>query len=78
MRWAFRLGLGVIQIGLGAYIALRPMLPNHRVLTGQAWLDAAFAFFFMVRGAMNARARGVCGNRRGVDRACVGAVVRVC
>jgi len=43
------------MIGLGAYIAVRPLLPSHRVLTGSRWFDAAFALFFLLRGWMNVR-----------------------
>lgn len=55
MRSSFSLGLGVLQVGIGAYIALRPLIPPHTALTGARWLDAAFAFFFILRGVMNVR-----------------------
>ena len=55
VRWTLKLVLGVIMIGLGAYVAVRPLLPSHRVLTGSRWLDAAFALFFLLRGWMNVR-----------------------
>ena len=55
VRWTLSLVLGVIMIGLGAYVAVRPLLPSHRVLTGSRWLDAAFALFFILRGWMNVR-----------------------
>ena len=55
IRWQLSLVLGVIMIGLGAYIALSPMLPVYRVSTGSRWLDAAFALFFLLRGWMNVR-----------------------
>jgi hypothetical protein len=55
VRWTFSLVLGVIMIGLGAYIALSPQLPIYRLSTGSRWLDAAFALFFLLRGWMNLR-----------------------
>jgi len=55
VRRTLSLVLGVIMIGLGAFLAVRPMLPSHRALTGSRWFDAAFALFFLLRGWMNVR-----------------------
>ena len=52
-RAIFVLVLGLAMIGLGAYIALRPLLDSGRALTGTRWLDMAFAFVFLLRGVMN-------------------------
>jgi hypothetical protein len=43
--------IGAVMIGLGLFIALRLPLTG-RSLTGKLWLDLAFAFFFVVRGAL--------------------------
>jgi hypothetical protein len=50
-----KLALGVIMFGIGVFVALRPILPNHAVLTGTRWLDMTFAAVFMLRGALNVR-----------------------
>ena len=55
VRWTLKVVLGVIMIGLGAYIAGRPLLQSHQALTGSRWFDAAFALFFLLRGWMNVR-----------------------
>ena len=47
--------LGVVMMGLGAYVAVRPMFVRGVTLTGYVWLDAAFALVFLVRGWMNVR-----------------------
>ena len=46
---------GVVMIGLGAFIALRPLWAGPAPLAGSRWLDVAFAFFFLARGGMNVR-----------------------
>jgi len=58
--------LGVIMMALGVAVAFAPLLAPiviHRPsVTPSRWLDAVFAFFFIVRGWMNvrmARRRGV-------------------
>lgn len=48
-------GLGVVMVLLGAWIALRPVLPGARPITSSRVLDVAFALFFVVRGLMNVR-----------------------
>ncbi|MGH7619063.1 MAG: hypothetical protein ACREPM_17725 [Gemmatimonadaceae bacterium] len=51
---ALRLALGVILIGFGSFVAIRPLF-THAPLTGTRWLDLAFAFVFLVRGVMTVR-----------------------
>jgi hypothetical protein len=55
VRRTIALVLGVVMIGLGAFLAVRPLLPGQRALTGSRWFDAAFALFFLLRGWMNVR-----------------------
>ena len=52
--WVLTAVLGVVLLGLGLFVALRPLWA-HNVLTGERWLDMAFAFVFMVRGVVNLR-----------------------
>ncbi len=50
--------LGALMVGLGAYVAGRLVATPGGALTGNRWLDGAFALFFLLRGATNlARAR---------------------
>ena len=56
LAWKFKLALGVLMIGLGSYVAIRPLLPGHRAITPSRWLDVVFAAFFIIRGAMHVRA----------------------
>ena len=44
--------LGALMVGLGAYVAGR-LLATGAPLTGNRWIDLLFAFFFVLRGAMN-------------------------
>jgi hypothetical protein len=53
--WVLRFVLGVLLVGLGAYIALRPLWTHNASLTGQRWLDATFAVVFLLRGLVNIR-----------------------
>jgi len=55
VRWKFSLVLGVIMIGIGAYLAASPLLPSDWIRTKSRWFDAAFAIFFLLRGWMNVR-----------------------
>lgn len=50
-----KLVLGVVMIGLGLYVAVRPLFTNNSILTSARWLDLTFAFVFMLRGAVNVR-----------------------
>ena len=54
-RNILKLVLGVVMVGLGVYIAVRPLFTHNAILTGARWLDMTFAFVFMVRGAINVR-----------------------
>lgn len=51
----FSLVLGLVMIGLGAFVALRALLVGASV-TRQPLLDVGFALFFLVRGALYLRA----------------------
>jgi hypothetical protein len=55
-RRTLSLVLGLLMIGLGAFVALRPLFVGRHPLTGQPFLDVAFALFFVLRGAMYLRA----------------------
>jgi hypothetical protein len=53
-RARLSLGLGILMVGLGSYVALRPLWAPPS-LTGQRWTDIAFATFFLLRGGMYLR-----------------------
>jgi uncharacterized membrane protein HdeD (DUF308 family) len=55
VRWIVGLVIGVILIGLGLFIAVRPLLTHNAVLTSARWLDLTFAIVFMLRGVINIR-----------------------
>jgi hypothetical protein len=61
-RARLSLGLGILMVGLGSYVALRPLWAPAP-LTGQRWTDIAFATFFLLRGGMYLRS--VRGRRGG-------------
>lgn len=44
-----------VMIAIGAFIALRPLWAEPVPLTPSRWLDMAFAFFFLLRGAIGLR-----------------------
>ena len=46
------LGIGAVMAGVGVYLAVRALVFAAPPLTGMVWLDLAFAFFFVVRGAL--------------------------
>lgn len=52
---AFRLLLGIILIGLGGYVAVRPLWRLHSTVTPSRFLDGAFAAVFILRGLFNVR-----------------------
>ena len=54
-RRTLLLVLGAIMIGIGLFVALRPVMSPGRPLTGQRTLDLIFALFFLLRGAWNVR-----------------------
>jgi hypothetical protein len=47
---------GIVMLGLGAYVALRPLWSHGATVTRQRWLDIAFAGFFLLRGGMKVNA----------------------
>jgi uncharacterized membrane protein HdeD (DUF308 family) len=55
VRWMLGLVIGVILVGLGLFIAVRPLLTHNAVLTSARWLDLTFAVVFMLRGVINIR-----------------------
>jgi uncharacterized protein YjeT (DUF2065 family) len=69
-RHTLSLVLGIVMVGLGAFVALRPLWVGRNPLTGQPFLDVAFALFFVLRGLMylrslrrpDPRARGGAGS----------------
>ena len=52
-RW-LSLVIGVVMVGLGSYIALHPLWSRAPV-TGNRWMDVAFAVFFLLRGGLYLR-----------------------
>ncbi|MEP7384393.1 MAG: hypothetical protein ABI910_22135 [Gemmatimonadota bacterium] len=46
------LGIGGLMIAIGVFIGARSLLGSRAPLTGTLWLDLAFAFFFVARGAL--------------------------
>ena len=52
---AFSLVVGLVMLAFGAWVALHPLWSRTPV-TSSRWLDVAFAFFFLLRGAMYLRA----------------------
>lgn len=54
-RTTFALVISVVMLGLGAFVALRPLWAPERPLTSSWWLDGGFALFFLVRGAVGVR-----------------------
>ena len=55
MRIKVILLLGVLQVGVGVFIATRPLIGAGSPLTSSRLLDMAFAAYFLIRGAMNLR-----------------------
>jgi hypothetical protein len=51
----FRLVVGVVLIGLGSFVALRPLWRPHTSVTASRFLDVAFAAVFILRGLVNVR-----------------------
>ncbi|MFI5227844.1 MAG: hypothetical protein ACHQWU_02175 [Gemmatimonadales bacterium] len=67
--WRLRFWLGVVMIGLGTYVALRPLWAHGTVLTGSRWLDMLFAAVFLLRGAVNIRSARARRGRAAAERA---------
>jgi hypothetical protein len=53
--WVFTLVLGVVLMGLGAFIGVRPVFTHWAVLTSARWLDVTFALVFILRGWLNVK-----------------------
>lgn len=53
--WVLTLVLGVILMGLGAFIGVRPLFTHWAVLTTARWLDVTFALVFIFRGWLNVK-----------------------
>ena len=51
----FKLILGIVLVGLGAYVAVRPLWRPHSTVTPSRALDVAFAAVFILRGLVNVR-----------------------
>lgn len=54
-RGRIALVLGVVMVALGAWLLVSAFVLRRPSITGKPLLDAAFAFFFLLRGAMNVR-----------------------
>jgi hypothetical protein len=54
-RATLALVTGIVMLLVGGFVALRPLWAGRTPLTTSPWLDAAFAFFFLLRGSMNVR-----------------------
>lgn len=50
-----KLALGLLLIGLGSFIAMRPLWRPHATITASRFLDVAFAAVFLLRGVVNVR-----------------------
>jgi uncharacterized membrane protein HdeD (DUF308 family) len=53
--WVFTLVLGVVLMGLGGFLGVRPLFTHWAVLTGARWLDVTFAVVFLFRGWLNVK-----------------------
>jgi hypothetical protein len=45
--------LGLAMLGLGIFVAVRPLWAHGATFTGARWLDVAFSLVFILRGLMN-------------------------
>ena len=54
-RVTLALVTGLAMIAMGLVIVARPLCTARPALTSSAWMDGAFALFFLVRGLMNVR-----------------------
>jgi len=54
-RVIFALAVSLAMIGLGLFVAFRPLWSHDAPLTGTWWLDGGFAIFFIVRGLYGVR-----------------------
>ncbi len=55
LRAYVSLVLGILMVALGGWLAVNAFVLRRPPLSGKPLLDAAFAFFFLLRGAMNVR-----------------------
>lgn len=55
MRKNAFIALAIVQLAVGAFVALRPLIGSGAPITTSRALDMAFAAFFLIRGAMNLR-----------------------
>ena len=51
----FKLILGVVLIGLGAFVAVRPLWAPRSTVTPSRFLDVTFAVVFILRGLVHVR-----------------------
>jgi hypothetical protein len=54
-RGRIALVLGAVMVALGAWLLVNAFVLRRPPITGKPLLDAAFAFFFLLRGGMNVR-----------------------
>ena len=54
-RWVIGLVLGVVMLGIGLFVAVRPLWTHDGVLLGSRALDFLLAIVFMLRGVLNVR-----------------------
>jgi hypothetical protein len=57
--WQLTLVMGVVMLGIGAFLGLRPAFGAHQPVLGAWWLDVAAGVVFLVRGLMNIRQAAV-------------------
>ncbi len=54
-RFSVPFVLGVVMIGLGIFVAVRPLWTHNATITGQRAVDLAFAFYFLLSGTLKIR-----------------------
>ena len=52
---AVPVAFGVILVGLGIFVAFRPLFTHNATITGQRGIDVMFAFYFLVSGSLRIR-----------------------
>ena len=55
MRTQIWFVLGAVMVGLGLYVAMRPLWAHGATVTQSRLLDVGFALLFLVRGWLNVR-----------------------
>lgn len=53
--WQLTLFMGVVMLGIGAFLGLRPAFGSRQPVLGAWWLDVVAAVVFLLRGFMNIR-----------------------